>query len=125
MSMTAVDTERDILAHYNLSSLYPEEWPADKDDPNENEQHEDESPEKKAKARATRRFTILEHGRNHLKYKGPSPHRGRTKDDELPPLPRDEPDPLGTSASTVALLRKNRVPVERDEELSMVVEHSI
>ena len=120
MSLTRADTERDILAHYNLPELYPESWPDDKNDADENERIEKESLEKKAKARATRRYTTLEHARGHSKQKGRSPHRGKTKDEELPPLSRDEPDPLGASASVVALMRKNRVPIERDEELSMI-----
>ena len=111
---TATGTEQEILAHYNLTSLYPEEWPSEK---NEGESNEQDNAEAKAQSRHTRRFTILGQPRGSDK-KGKSPHRGRGKDDALPPLPRDEPDPLGNSSSIVATLRRRGVPVEGNEELS-------
>ena len=112
MSMTA-ETEREILAHYNLSFLYPTEWPPEK---NEGEDNEQETPEAKAaKARHTRRFTTLEHSRGHSKHSGRSPHKGRGRDDELPPLPKDEPDPIGTSASIVTMMRKRGLPPEKEK----------
>ena len=118
MSMTTAATENDILTHYGITSLYPDEWPLEK---NEGEDDDENDFEAQAKARHTRRFTTLGHGRGYGKSKSKSPHKGRGKDDALPPLPRDEPDPLGANASVVALLRQNRVPVERNEELSMIL----
>ncbi|KAL9051866.1 MAG: hypothetical protein Q9162_005756 [Coniocarpon cinnabarinum] len=110
MSMTNGESERDILAHYGLNSLYPSEWPAEKE---EGDGQESE-PESKAKIKHARRFTTLEHSRGKRKGKSPSKRR---EQDLPPPLPRDEADPLGGSASIVSLLRRKGIPADRDEEL--------
>ena len=121
MSFSAAETEQEILAHYGVRSLYPQQWPADKDEADDHE----ETPEAKAKARHTRRFTTLEHARG-TKGKGRSPHKGRGgRDADVPPLPRDEADPLGASASIVSLLRRKGIPADRDEQLSTEISYKI
>ena len=96
MSLAGPENDRRLLEHYKLTSLYPEEWPEDKDDEEESDEGDEKA--KAAKAKHMRRYTTLEKRPNKKAQK-------------------DEADPLGTSTSILNTLRKRGVPVEHDPEL--------
>lgn len=112
------DPDRTLLNHYNLPSLYPLQWPAEKDD-SEESQDEVVPPPKASRASQARRS---QRPRSVLDKLGGSRRsagfKSESHDDGAQVLPRrDEPDPLGSSESVVRLLRQRGLPVDHDAKL--------
>lgn len=115
------DVERALLEHYNLPTLYPTEWPAEKDEDVDDSDDERlhaspdaRSPPPSKTARHTRRFTILQKRATRM---------GGANGMQKPGVPvssivqKDEADPLGTSSSVVRMLKSQGLPVDDDLEL--------
>ncbi len=110
------DYERTILNHYNLTTLYPNEWPAEKD---ESDASEEDLPYKsKANApfrRSKSRYSALERNGSGRRSLVPGAEKTGTGAGNL--VPKDEPDPLGGMDSVVRVLRQRGLPVEDDTRL--------
>lgn len=95
--------EVDLLNHYGLQSLNPTRWPEGLFE--EGDQERDTQWKSTAKAR--KRMTTL----------GRIPSLQSQGRSQKASVQKDEPDPLGTSQSVVASLRRRGLPVEDDYKL--------
>ncbi|KAI9887212.1 MAG: hypothetical protein M1823_000960 [Watsoniomyces obsoletus] len=112
------DPERTLLNHYNLPSLYPLQWPAEKDDSEESADEVVPAP-KGSRGSQTRRSkrppSVLDKLGGSRRSAGV---KTESQDDGAQVLPRkDEPDPLGSSDSVIRLLRQRGLPVDHDAKL--------
>ena len=111
-----VDVESTILNHYNLTTLYPTSWPAEKD---ESDDSADEKPAttvtNRPRAKSMRRYTTL--GKATKSSRASVPGSQRKQDGVETLVQKDEPDPLGGSGSVVSRLRQRGLPVEEDTQL--------
>lgn len=110
------DYERTILNHYNLTTLYPNEWPAEKDESDDS----DEDLPIRSRAdipvrRSKSRYSALE--RNGSERRSLVPGAEKTGSGAGNLVPKDEPDPLGSMDSVVHILRQRGLPVEDDTRL--------
>jgi exocyst complex component 2 len=109
--------EAKLLSKYNISTLYPAQWPAENNDSSDSD---DESPQsatattKPQHGRSKSRYTVLE-GRSSLMRKVPGAEKTREGMENL--VQKDESDPLGTFPSVVSVLRERGLPVEDDIKL--------
>ena len=102
------DFERTVLEFYQVSTPYPDEWPAEK---NTSDVSDDEDKEKKAKLnRRKSRYQALERAATHRSSHVPGSEKGNL-------VQRDEPDPLGTTDSVVMTLKRYGIPVQEDYKL--------
>lgn len=124
------ETERILLNHYKLPSLFPAEWPAEKDESDASSDEEERNkplprvPSAKlqstqSKRMSRSRFSVLERSATKA---GSVPGSQKTKDGHENIVQKDEADPLGMTASVVNALRRRGLPVEDDAEYSM---HSV
>ncbi|KAK6606323.1 exocyst complex component sec5 [Botrytis cinerea] len=111
------DMERTILDHYQLSSPYPIEWPADKDTSDVSDE-EDEAPKSNqngamaaAVARRKSKYFALERASDR---KSLIPNAQKSGDGVENLVQRDEQDPLGSTDSVVRVLRQQGLPVQDD-----------
>ncbi|KAB8303213.1 hypothetical protein EYC80_004660 [Monilinia laxa] len=111
------DIERTILEHYQLSSPYPNEWPADKDTSDVSDE-EDEAPKSNqnssmaaAASRRKSKYFALERASDR---KSLIPNSQKSGDGVENLVQRDEQDPLGTTDSVVRILRQQGLPVQDD-----------
>ncbi|KAF7887190.1 uncharacterized protein EAF02_003837 [Botrytis sinoallii] len=111
------DMERTILDHYQLSSPYPIEWPADKDTSDASDE-EDEDPKSNqngamaaAVARRKSKYFALERASDR---KSLIPNAQKSGDGVENLVQRDEQDPLGSTDSVVRVLRQQGLPVQDD-----------
>lgn len=109
--------ERTILDHYQLSSPYPIEWPADKDTSDVSDE-EDEAPKSNqngamaaAVARRKSKYFALERASDR---KSLIPNAQKSGDGVENLVQRDEQDPLGSTDSVVRVLRQQGLPVQDD-----------
>lgn len=109
------DYERTILEHYSLSTAFPVEWPAEKDDSEASEDEEQRMKDKRANFRKSR-YSVLERATSDRRSVIPGSQR--TGDGRENLVQRDEPDPLGTTESVVRILRQLGLPVQEDQRLS-------
>lgn len=111
------ETEQALLSHYNLTTLYPSEWPAERDDSG-GSGDELQSPNTST-AFTTRqsksRYSVLERLPS---TRSSLPGSQRTADGAENLVQRDEPDPLGASVSVVQVLRQKGLPIDNDLGLS-------
>ncbi|KAL8933670.1 MAG: hypothetical protein Q9216_006263 [Gyalolechia sp. 2 TL-2023] len=108
--------EHTLLNHYNIPSLYPTAWPAEKD---ESDVSDHEQPATKT--------TKLVHSRSKSRYSALAqstsdrrslvPGSEKTGDGVENLVQKDEPDPLGGPESVVRILRQKGLPVEEDQRL--------
>ncbi len=111
------DYERTVLDHYQLSTPYPVEWPADKDLSDVSDE-EDAQPKRNGMMRRSKsRYSALE--RVSSDRKSLVPGSQKTKDGHENLVQRDEPDPLGSTDSVVRILRQLGLPVQDDSRLRM------
>lgn len=108
--------ERDVVNHYNLSTPYPEEWPAELD---ESDKSDDDSitlspPERTSLRRSKSRYSALERG---IGDRRSIPGSQRTGDGRDNLVQKDEPDPLGSADSVVRILRQRGITVEDDTRM--------
>ncbi|OBT52989.1 hypothetical protein VE04_06499, partial [Pseudogymnoascus sp. 24MN13] len=111
------DYERTVLAHYNLPTAFPTEWPAEKD---ESDASDDEGLVKKKKTSSTgraskSRYSALERATSDRKSYVPGSQKTGEGLENL--VQKDEPDPLGTGESVVRILRGHGLPVQDDIHL--------
>lgn len=108
------DMERTILDFYQIPTLYPTEWPAEKDFEDLDEDGEDEK--SAALKRRQSRYQALERAVSQRKSNIPK------RDDQGGVgniVQKDEPDPLGTTDSVVRTLKHLGLPVQDDHRLRM------
>ncbi len=111
------DYERTILNHYNITTPFPSEWPAEKDlsDASDEEvpiKPKDKTPFRRSKSRYSALDRNVSGGRRSLV---PGSQKTREGADNL--VQQDEPDPLGSKDSVVWILRQRGLPVEDDTRL--------
>lgn len=117
--MTAA-TETEILNKYNLSTLYPAAWPAEKDAADAadaGELSEDEAAAAAARQpvrRSRSRFSVLE---ERSRFSRQVPGAERSKDGVETLVQKDEQDALGLYPSVVQVLRARNLAVEDDIKL--------
>ncbi len=105
------DFERSIVNHYNLSTPYPVEWPAELD-----ASDEELAPGKNLNARKSKsRYSALE--RSASDRRSVIPGSQKTGDGRANLVQKDEPDPLGGMDSVVGVLKQRGLPVEEDVRL--------
>ena len=123
MSFTQADNDRALLNHYQITNLYPEAWPAEKDEEDGSDEDDDVKAAAAAKAASAakaknakhlRRYTTLERGPSN---RSSVPGSQRSKDGVESLVQKDEADPLGAFPSVVSVLRQRGLPVESDVEL--------
>lgn len=109
------DIERELLNHYNITTLYPNSWPADKDesDASDNEKLSADKAGSTRKARS--RYSALERDTS-IRSKVPGSQRGKDGVETL--VQKDESDPLSGAGSVVQILRQRGLPVEENLKLS-------
>lgn len=112
----SADVERNLLNHYKLTGLFPQEWPATADDPEDVEDMNASLPERQMSKRSRRssRFSNLD-PQPISKNRHSLPRDTGGGSGNL--VQRDEPDPLGIAPSVVQQLRRKGVPVDEDLRL--------
>ncbi|KAL2023373.1 hypothetical protein VTK56DRAFT_2730 [Thermocarpiscus australiensis] len=103
----AADLERTVLDFYQISTLNPVQWPAEKD--NESDVSDDEAAQKKANRRKSR-YQALERAVSTRSSVVPGSENSGTGVGNL--VQKDEPDPLGTTDSVVRTLKHMGVPLQ-------------
>ncbi|KAK8172693.1 putative exocyst complex component SEC5 [Phyllosticta citrichinensis] len=106
------ESERSLLEHYNIKTLYPSEWPAEKDD-NDEDDSENEGTKTSVPVRRQSRYSVLQ--RSSLRSSVPGSEKTKEGIDAL--VQKDEPDPLGNAPSVVQVLRQRGLPVDDDLKL--------
>lgn len=109
------DYERTVLEHYQLSSPYPVEWPAEKDLSDFSDEGEEVKPTRAGMRRSKSRYSALERVASDRKSLVPGSQKTGDGVENL--VQRDEPDPLGTTDSVVRILRQLGLPVSDDTRL--------
>jgi hypothetical protein len=104
--------ERSVLDFYQVSTPYPTEWPADKN--NNSDVSEDESVKKKINRRKSR-YQALERAVSTRSSVIPGSESSASGVSNL--VQRDEPDPLGTTESVVRTLKQLGLPLQEDTRL--------
>jgi hypothetical protein len=104
----AADLERSVLEFYQVSSLNPVEWPAEK---NNSDDSDAEDMKKKINRRKSR-YQALEKAVNRNSVIQGSENGGKGI------VQRDEPDPLGSTDSVVRTLKALGLPLQDDIRLS-------
>ncbi|KAL4738064.1 exocyst complex component Sec5-domain-containing protein [Aspergillus similis] len=101
-------TDADVAHFYNLPSAYPEEWPAELDD-------EDEEEGEALQRRGSKSsYHVLDRSNSR---RGPNlgSMKGNNSRENLVKV--DEPDPLGSTSSVLNTLKKRGLPVAEDSRL--------
>ena len=107
--------ERTVLEHYQLSSPYPVEWPAEKDLSDASDDEEEAKPTRAGMRRSKSRYSALERVASDRKSLVPGSQKTGDGVENL--VQRDEPDPLGSTDSVVRILRQLGLPVSDDTRL--------
>ncbi|KAF2870861.1 exocyst complex component Sec5-domain-containing protein [Massariosphaeria phaeospora] len=106
--------ETKLLNKYNIATLFPAQWPEDKD----YDSDEDDAPAPTSTAQPPRfsksRYSVLESGG---RYQRKLPGVEKTRDGADNLVQKDEHDPLGSFPSVVQVLRQRGLPVEEDIKL--------
>lgn len=98
-----------VGSHYNISTLYPLEWPAELDE------SDDELPPSKHLSRTKSRYSALE--RSASDRRSVIPGSQKTGDGRANLVQKDEQDPLGGMDSVVSVLKQRGLPVDEDVRL--------
>jgi exocyst complex component 2 len=106
------DYAQTVLDHYGLSTPYPLEWPAEKDDSEASEEEEPTTKRITKLRRSKSRYSALERATSDRKSLVPGSQKTNNGVENL--VQRDEPDPLGSSESVVRILRQMGLPVQDD-----------
>ncbi|KAL8812028.1 MAG: hypothetical protein Q9223_007394 [Gallowayella weberi] len=110
--------EHTLLNHYNITSLYPTAWPAEKDESDASDQEQPASKPQStrlAHQRSNSRYSVL--ARSTSDRRSLVPGSEKTGDGVENLVQKDEPDPLGGPDSVVRILRHKGIPVEEDQRL--------
>lgn len=108
------DAERTVLEHYQLSTPYPVEWPAEKDTSDASDEEDAPRSRRNGLRQSKSRYSALERAASDGKS---LPGAQKTGDGVENLVQRDEPDPLGTTDSVVRVLRQLGLPVQEDTRL--------
>ncbi|KAK3391053.1 exocyst complex component Sec5-domain-containing protein [Podospora didyma] len=108
----STDLKRTVLDFYQITTLNPVEWPADKD--NDSDVSDEESNNKKKVQRRKSRYQALERAVSNRSSVIPG---SETSGKGVNLVQRDEPDPLGTTDSVVMTLKYLGVPLQDDTRL--------
>jgi len=116
------DYERTILEHYQLSTPYPVEWPAEKDTSDVSDEEGGEAlkptPIKVAMRRSTvSKYSALERVASDRRSLVPGSQKSGDGVENL--VQRDESDPLGSTDSVVRILRQLGLPIQDDTRLRL------
>jgi exocyst complex component 2 len=103
------DYERNVLSHYNIQSAFPDTWPTELDE------SEDEQPDEIGVRRSRSRYSALE--RSASDRRSALAGAQKLSDGRSNLVQKDEPDPLGAGASVLTSLRSRGLPVEQDPRL--------
>jgi hypothetical protein len=106
------DLERTVLDFYQISTLNPVQWPAEKD--NDSDVSDEEAAKKKANRRKSR-YQALERAVSTRSSIVPGSENSGSGVGNL--VQKDEPDPLGTTDSVVRTLKHLGVPLQDDLRL--------
>ena len=112
------DYERKVLEHYQLSTPYPVEWPAEKDTSDVSDAEEDAPADiapNKAMRRSQSKYSALERVTSTRGSLVPGSQKTGNGIENL--VQRDEPDPLGSTESVVRILRTLGLPIQDDTRL--------
>ncbi|KAF2014145.1 hypothetical protein BU24DRAFT_392262 [Aaosphaeria arxii CBS 175.79] len=109
--------ETKLLNKYNIPTLFPAQWPEEKD--RSSDEEEDEAPRTAAvqplrRSNTKSRYSVLENTRT---YSRQLPGAEKNQDGVENLVQKDEADPLGTYPSVVHVLRQRGLPVEEDIKL--------
>ncbi|KAL8653576.1 MAG: hypothetical protein Q9210_002015 [Variospora velana] len=108
--------EHTLLNHYNINTLYPTAWPAEKNESDASGDEQSTNMTKRlAHSRSKSRYSALI--RNGSDRRSLVPGSEKTGDGIENLVQKDEPDPLGGSDSVVRILRQKGLPVEEDQRL--------
>ncbi|KAL4986190.1 exocyst complex component Sec5-domain-containing protein [Aspergillus falconensis] len=102
-------TDADIAHFYNLPSAYPEEWPAELDD-----EDEEEGGEALQRRGSKSSYHVIDRS-NSRRGLNLGSLQGNTSRENLVKV--DEPDPLGSTDSVLNTLKKRGLPVAEDSRL--------
>ncbi|KAI4869389.1 exocyst complex component Sec5-domain-containing protein [Hypoxylon rubiginosum] len=108
------DFDRNVLEFYQLSTPYPSEWPAEKNDKSDESDSEQEQKKQKINRRKSR-YQALERAVSNRASIVQGSEKSANGVSNL--VQKDEPDPLGTSDSVVRSLRQLGVQVQDDIRL--------
>lgn len=104
------DLEREVLSHYNITTRFPNEWPTELD------QSDDEEEDQKAGVRRSRsRYSALERAASDRRTFIPGSQQ--TRDGKANVVQKDEPDPLGAQRSVITSLKQRGLPIDHDSRL--------
>ncbi|KAJ9149019.1 Exocyst complex component SEC5 [Pleurostoma richardsiae] len=106
------DLERTVLEYYQVPTLYPDEWPAEK---NNSDASDDEGDKKATLNRRKSRYQALE--RVVSNRSSVLPGQEKTANGVGNIVQKDEPDPLGTTDSVVRTLKQLGLPLQDDPRL--------
>jgi exocyst complex component 2 len=109
------DYERSVLDHYQLSTPYPVEWPAEKDMSDSSEEDDEPTPTRPGIKRSKSRYAALQRAASDRRSLVPGSEKTGDGVENL--VQRDEPDPLGTTDSVVRILRQLGLPVAENTRL--------
>lgn len=105
------DLERSVLEFYQVSTPYPVEWPAEK---NNSDVSDDEDTKSKINRRKSR-YQALERAVSNRTSVIPGSETSGSGVGNL--VQKDEPDPLGTTESVVRTLKQMGLPLQDDPRL--------
>ncbi|ORY16834.1 exocyst complex component Sec5-domain-containing protein [Clohesyomyces aquaticus] len=112
---TTMDSiEEKLKSKYNITTLYPAQWPEDKDHSSDEEDTLPRTATAQPIRRSKSRYSVLEHGGS---YQRNIPGAERSRDGVENLVQKDEGDALGTYPSVVQVLRQRGLPVEDDIKL--------
>ena len=109
-----MEDEPTILNHYNLTTLYPTAWPAEKDESDASDE-DVPGPKKSDLRRSKSRYSALERSGSDRRSLVPGSQKIGNGVENL--VQKDEVDPLGGTDSVVRILREKGIPVEEDSRL--------
>ncbi|KAH9883755.1 exocyst complex component Sec5-domain-containing protein [Xylariomycetidae sp. FL2044] len=109
------DFDRNVLEFYQLSTPYPTEWPAEKNDKSDDSDGEQEQKKKQNLNRRKSRYQALERAVSNRASVVAGSEKSANGISNL--VQKDEPDPLGTTDSVVRALRQLGVPLQDDVRL--------
>ena len=110
-------TEAKLQNYYNISTLYPSEWPAEKDVSSDEDDDQPKTSTTNPVRRSKSRYSVLERSGS---YRRSLPGTEKTRDGLENLVQKDESDPLGVFPSVVQVLRQRGLPVEDDTKMSML-----
>lgn len=112
------DFERTVMEHYQIPSLNPVIWPAEKNNSDASDDDDADDPAKKKAAKLNRRKSKYQALERAVSSRGSLvPGSEKTANGVGNLVQKDEPDPLGTTDSVVRTLKQYGLPLQSDPKL--------